>query len=456
MKVRLLILGALLALGAASAAATLPDGAFGGRGAARAGFAAPRGVARTPIQHVVFLMKENRSFDQYFGAFPGADGATVGTMSDGTVVPLLPTPEPLPQDISHQVSDWRVAYDGGRMDGFDREAGAIVYDGVNIAYTQLGRVQIPNYWAYASRFALGDHMFAPSKGPSFGNNLSAVAAQSGELSKGNGYRATYSLPNVGFQKKVLPWGCDSPPDSLVEMVDPGGGLSTDFPCFTFKSLPVLLSQYGVSWRFYGAPGDHGFAHNALDALSSVRNDPTEWANVRPFAQFTQDVAAGALPAVSWIASSENEHPPRTACAGENETVKLVNAIMQSPYWDSTAIFVFWDEWGGFYDHVPPPQVSSVSYGFRVPLLVISPYTKTGGSPDGGYVSHSFYSFPSLLKFAETNWNLPSLGTNDAQANDMTDLFDFSAPERPKLVLSTHACPTLTAAEEQYLARRSDD
>src|SRR5262249_6592536 len=121
-----------------------------------------------------------------------------------------------------------------------------------------------------------------------------------------------------------------------------------------------------------------------------------------------------------------------------------------------AIFVFWDEWGGFYDHVPPPQVDAVSYGFRVPLLVISPYTRAGDSPDGGSVSHSFYSFESLLKFAEANWGLPSLGPRDAAATAMTALFDFAAPLRPPLVLTPHSCPSLTPAERAYLARRSDD
>ena len=417
------------------------------------------GVAQTPIQHVVIIQKENRSFDEYFGRFPGADGATQGTMHDGTIVQLGPTPDPLPNDIAHSEVSFRVAYDKGKMDGFDLEQGAFSKDGQNLAYSQMREEQIPSYWAYARRYALGDRMFASYKGPSFSNNLYTVAAQSGQYYDPNGNRYPIAHPQGGGVKGGLQtWGCDDVPSALVLMRGPDGKTSRQFPCFGFQGLPNILGQYGVSWHYYEPPNrpPNGPKHNALHALNPVFSNPSLWAGVVPVSQFTQDALAGSLPAVSWVLGVENEHAPRTACAGENQTVSFVNAVMQGPDWPSTVIIMTWDEWGGYYDHVPPPQVDAVSYGFRVPLLVISPFTKRGGGSDGGYVGHLFYSHESPLKLVETNWNLPSLTPKDATSNDMLDFFDFGAVRKATLILQPRTCPALTPAQKTAIARAGDD
>jgi len=413
------------------------------------------GTAQTPIQHVVIILKENRSFDEYFGAFPGADGATQGTMSNGDVVDLTPTPDPLPNDIAHGTDAFNLAYDNGKNDAFDLEAGAFSQQGANLAYTQMTPSQIPNYWAYAGRYAIGDQMFSDFKGASFGNNMYGVAAQAGRYDATTGYRSVYGNPPVHTPSQPV-WGCDLPPDSDVEMADPGGILSLAFPCFHFAALPSILSQHGVSWTYYADSGTGSFAHNSLDAISSVRYDPSLWSNVKPFSQFTSDAVAGTLPSVSWVLGKNLEHAPSTACAGEDETVTLVNAVMSGPEWSSTAIVVYWDEWGGFYDHVPPPQVDNLSFGFRVPLIVISPWTKRGAGTDGGSISSTFYSQSSILKLVEDNWALPSLDPRDAGSNDMMDFFDFSQVPKDPLILAQRTCQRMTKAEQRLLASEDPD
>jgi phospholipase C len=412
--------------------------------------------ATTPIQHVVVILKENRSFDNYFGSFPGADGATQGTLSNGQTVPLGQTPDPMPQDIGHAPGDWTTAYDGGAMDGFDTESGAISATGTDLAMTQMSESQIPDYWAYAKTYALGDHMFSDFKGASMANNLFEFAAQAGQFDAAMGHQSVYSTPHSQYgTKSPYPWGCDDPPDTFVWTIAQDNSQSAMFPCFPFRAMPNVLSDNGLSWRVYRGSADQ--QHNVLDALSQVRYNPALWSNNRPLKEFTSDASTGQLPAVSWIVSTQSDHPPQSACAGENEAISQVNAIMSGPDWSSTAIFMYWDEWGGFYDHVAPPQVDNVSYGFRVPLLVISPYTKVGTSANGGYISHTFYSFESILKFIEQNWSLPNLTPRDANANSMADMFDFSGTtRRPTLRLQKRSCTPLTAAEKKLAESRSYD
>lgn len=415
------------------------------------------GSPTTPITHVIIVLKENRSFDQYFGRFPGVDGATTGKLHNGKTIALGPGIDPPPNDINHNYQSFELAYDNGKNDGFDLEQGAFTADGRNFAYTSMEQSQIPNYWHYAETYAIGDRMFAAAKGPSFGNNLFAVAGQAGQYDSQQGGRSANSLPSSIYMPKVSPWGCDSPSDTLADLMDSSGNLSEAFPCFNFTTMPNLLQNAHISWAFYGAPGDRGFAHNALDALSKVRDNPSLWQNIHPFAQFMTDAKNGRLPAVTWITPTENEHPPRSACAGESEFTQMMDDLMQGSDWSSSAVFTFWDEWGGFYDHVPPPQIDATSYGFRVPLIVISPYTKVGSSADGGYISHTLYSAQSVLKFVQDNWSLPALTPKVSAANDMMDMFNFSGSQRrPALQLTPRTCPKLNAAEQKLLATRSDD
>jgi phospholipase C len=405
--------------------------------------------ATTPIRHVVILLKENRSFDSYFGQFPGANGATKGTMSDGTVVDLTkhPTPEPLNHDIGHSYSDFAAAYRDGTNQGFDLEHNAI-YKGVNNAYTQMQESQIPNYWQYARTYGLGDYTFSDYRGTSFANNLYSVAGQSGRYDSTLSYRGVHGIPKPPTGETLDTWwGCDDPKGTTVKMLGPDGSTTMTYPCFSFKALPNKLAARGISWKAYSPLGDVSNIHNALDAISPVRNDPNLWANDVPLSQFTTDAASGNLPAVSWVVTTHSEHPPQTACAGENESVGYINAVMNGPQWSSTVIFIFWDEWGGFYEHVVPPQPDNYSYGFRVPLLVISPFVKYGAGSNGGYVNSTFFTQSSILKFIEDNWQIAAMTSRDAGSNNMMDFFDFAQVPKPKLVLTTRTCPVLTPAQE---------
>jgi phospholipase C len=318
--------------------------------------AAVTAATRTPIKHVVVIFKENRSFDEYFGKFPGANGTTTALNSQGQRVTLAQTPDPLPNDIGHAPSDWVKAYDGGRMDGFDREPGAISATGKPLALSQMSESQIPNYWAYARTYALGDNLFADWKGMSFANNLYEIAAQAGRYDPNLGGATVYTNPVSPTVARLSYWGCDSPADTRVKLRNPDGSLISKFPCFGFRALPNELQNHGISWSLFSNIGGDS-RHNALDALAPVRSNPALWSMVKPTKAFVDEARAGTLPAVSWVVSNFNEHPVQTACSGENETVNLVNDVMSAGNWSSTAIFILWDEWGGFYDHVKPPQMT---------------------------------------------------------------------------------------------------
>jgi phospholipase C len=414
------------------------------------------GQPQTPIQHVVIIHKENRSFDNYFGRFPNVNGATTGELHDGTVIPLGAGVDQMPNDIQHSPQAWNTAYNNGEMNGFDLVQGAFSNQGDNLSYTSFYEDQLPNYWAYARRYGLGDNTFHDFKGASYGNNLYRVAAQSGREDPTIGNRAVIGLPH-GTSRKVPRWGCDEPADHLVQVAGISQAPSTAYPCFNFKALPNILSDNGVSWHFYVDKRDESFTLNTLDSIAQVRYQPSLWSNVVPLEQFTTDAQNGTLPAVSWIQSIHTEHPNSgPVCDGENESVGYINAVMNSPLWSSTVIMITWDEWGGFYDHVPPPQVDDLSYGFRIPLLVISPWTKYGPQSDGGYVSSVFYSHASLLKFIEVNWDVPSLNSRDAGSNDMMDFFDFDQVPKAPLVLTLRNCGPLSEATRRLMESRTPD
>ena len=373
------------------------------------------------IEHVVFIIKENRTFDNYFGTFPGANGATSGTISTGDVIPLGHTPDRTPRDIDHSWNSAITAIDGGAMDQFDLIPGGNV-NGDYLSYTQLYQADIPNYWALAMSFTLGDAMFSSLTGPSFPNHLYTVGAQSG---------GAINNPN---QSGV--WGCDSDDTTTVEVMDDSGNISRQYPCFDFTTLVDSLKDAGLTWKYY-APGmgQSGYIWSALDAISHIRISDLWSTNVLPPSQFIQDAQNGQLPNVSWVVvGTGSEHPPGSSCVGENTTIRQVNAVMNGPLWGSSAIFITWDDFGGFYDHVPPPQVDSFGFGPRVPLLIVSPYAKPG------YISHTVYEFSSLLTFVETRWNLPALTDRDYYANDLYDSFDFNQTPIPPLGLQPRVCP----------------
>lgn len=403
------------------------------------GGASPAPMAGSPavLEHFVFFMKENRTFDHYFGRFPGADGATQGMIHTGQIVPLTPAPDFQPHDIDHSIGAEKTAIDGGKMDAFD-----LISGGPDLSpYTQFEESGIPNYWAYARAFALADHNFASMLGDSFANHLYVIAAQAGGAI-GFGSTPILTPPPIPGDNSSGRSGCDAPAGTLAPIEDAKGNISFQFPCFEFQTLGDLLNGAGLTWKFYAPPQDHsGYTWSAYDAIGHIRNDPEQWAaHVQPPQQFIADAQSGNLPNVSWVVGpmqlSDHANPcpvPTSVCQGENTTVAQINAVMQGPNWRSTAIFVTWDEWGGFYDHVPPPVVDIYGLGLRVPLLIISPYAKPG------FISHTTYEFSSYVKTVEERWNLPSLGQRDVSANDYFDALDFSHPQ-PTLILNERACP----------------
>jgi phospholipase C/archaellum component FlaF (FlaF/FlaG flagellin family) len=380
------------------------------------------------IQHFVFIVKENRSFDNYFGAFePPPYGATTGLISTGQVIPLGRSPDLTPRDLGHNWPNTLIAMNNGKMDGFDlvgfgMRSGICNVNQDYLCYTQYTQQDIPNYWAYAQNFVLADQAFSSIHADSFPAHLYTVAAQAG------GVISNPTAHGVG---------CDTPGATVV-VIDPQGYVSDQFPCFTFSTLADSLSAASISWKYYS---DGKTIWNPLDAIASIRQSDL-WRNVVPSSQFITDATNGTLPSVSWMVADHHymEHPGQSVCNGENWTVKQLNALMQGPNWGSTAVFITWDEFGGFYDHVPPPQTDEYGLGPRVPLLIISPYARPG------YISHTEYEFSSFLKLVEERFNLAPLNLRDANANDMQDSFDFAQQPLAPLVLPLRNCsPASTTA-----------
>ena len=387
------------------------------------------------IQHVVFIVKENRSFDNMFGLFPGANGASSAPISTGAVIPLGPHPDVMNRDVDHLWSSALTGIDGGKMDRFDLIPEAN-QNGDYLGETAMSQSVIPNYFSYAGYYVLADNMFSSLAGPSFPNHLYTIAAQSGGV---------YNLPTraPGTANWQVTWGCDAPSYETVPVMDSRGVVTQQFPCFDMTTLGDELTSAGVSWLYY-APvyNTLGYSFNTLDSINHIRNTSSWTKYDVPTSQFLTDVANGTLPAVSWLVSGgvQSEHPPNSMCGGENWTVQQVNAILQSPtYKNNTAIFITWDDFGGFYDHVPPPTVDEYGLGPRVPLLVISPYARKGAG-GSGYISHTQYEFSSVLKFIEEDFGVPPLTTRDANANDITDSFDFTQAPRSPLILNQRTCP----------------
>ena len=374
-----------------------------------------------PIKHVVFIVKENRSFDSMFGLFPGADGATTGRVGN-TVVPLTKgTDGRLPHDLSHDYTRALADWNGGKMNGFAYDANSRHW-----AYTELHPEQIPQYWHWAQQFVLADHFFTSVNGPSFPNHLYAIAAQSG----GSHDNPKRNLNDPRAKVSGLPktWGCDAPPWVGVRIEFKPNQWKRVPPCFDFTTEGDLLSHKGIPWAFYAArPKEKGYVWSAYAAVRHIRNNTTSWLHhVFPVDTLLPDIRDGRLPPVTWITPrfALSEHPEYNLCYGENWTTQVIDAIMRSPMWKDTAIFLTWDDWGGFYDHVAPPQVDRFGLGMRVPLLILSPYARQG------YIDHDTGEFSSVLRFIEDNWGLPKIDRRDRSTTDLSEGFDFTQQPRP--------------------------
>ncbi|MEO9169999.1 MAG: alkaline phosphatase family protein [Candidatus Baltobacteraceae bacterium] len=378
---------------------------------------------RRYIKHVVIIIQENRSVDNFFNGFPNADTATTGMSHSGPVT-LHAVNLGTQVDVDHQHKAWLREYDGGRMDGWD-QVDTLPRQDPDFPYAYVPRDQIEPYWDMAERYTFADRMFQSNTGPTFPAHLYLISGESD---------FTANNPNH-LETTQFAWGCDSPSDARVSVIDEEGiERPGPWPCLDFPTLADTALGEGVTWRYY-APGLQSLGNiwSAFDAIRHIRYSP-EWANVvSPETRVLEDARSGNLPNITWVVpSAQNsdhafpEKPSATDLSvrsiyGPEWVTSVVNAVGSGPLWSSTAIFVIWDDWGGWYDHVSPPQLDRMGLGFRVPLIVISPYAKRH------YVSHVQHEFGSLVKLSELAFGLPSLHTTDDRSDALRDCFDFSQP-----------------------------
>jgi phospholipase C len=361
----------------------------------------------SPIKHIVIIMQENRSFDNLFNGFPGADTVQIGLLN-GRPTPLQPVSLGAGRDLNHSHTHWWKNWNNGAMDGFSPDA-----------YAYVPQSEVAPYWTLASAYTIGDRMFQSNTGPSFVAHQYMIAAQSGDASEN---------PNSRI------WGCDAAASSRVALIGPNGtDLPGVFPCFDYSTMADLLDAKRISWRYY-APGstDGFFIISAFQAIRHIRYGADWTANViSPETQVLTDIKKGELAQVTWIVPSwaHSDHPS-SGDEGPDWVTSIVNAIGASPFWDSTAIFITWDDWGGWYDHVAPPQVDEMGLGFRVPLLVVSPYARHG------YISHVTHESSGFLTYIEGNFGLPNLGARDALADGFSDCFDYTQRPKPYAAVPT--------------------
>jgi phospholipase C len=372
----------------------------------------------TPITHIVIIIQENRSTDNLFHGLPGADTANSGKNSKGRTIQLVPRSLKAPLGLGHSHGDFVVAYDGGRMDGFDLEDENCENPPCadNGAYAYVPQSEVGPYFAMAQQYTFADHMFQTNQGPSFPAHQYLISGTS-QPAVGSDLLAA---ENPETPDNITIGGCDATAGTLVRLIDPSGNENTSiFPCFEHPTLIDLLDAHGVSWRYY-APSTSSIwtGPNSIRHLRFGR----DWRDVSiPETNVLNDIAAGQLRDVSWVIPDAltSDHPQLTDGSGPSWVASVVNAIGQSSYWNNTAIFILWDDWGGFYDHVRPSNIfDSYELGFRVPLIVVSPYAKPA------HISTVDHEFGSILHFIEEDYNLGSLGYTDARADDLSDCFNY--------------------------------
>ncbi len=405
------------------------------------------------IQHVVIIFQENRSTDNLFHdpvlIARGADIASSGKNSLGQTIPLTPidlgTTGSSPQnyDLGHTHTGFVKMYDGGKMDGadlIDCDPAANVTCPANPQFKYVNPADVQPYFALAEQYTFADRMFQTNQGPSFPAHQFIISGTSAPT-------ATSVLFAAENPTNALA-GCTAPLTALVTMIDATGSEKNtppQYPCFEHPTLTDLLETKGMTWRYY-APAPRitpptafsiWIAPNAIEHMCQERSingvltcTGPDWTNnvIIPQTQVLTDIANGQLAQVSWIipTGTNSDHAMLNDGSGPAWVASIVNAIGNSAYWANTAIIIAWDDWGGWYDHVAPKVIddgvswgSGYVYGFRVPLIVVSPYAKAT------YISHVTHDFGSILKFMETTFNLPSLGYADVAADDLSDCFNLT-------------------------------
>jgi len=404
-------------------------------------------TAAAVIQHVVVIFQENRTPDNLFQdsvlIARGADIAQQGKNSSGQTITLAPmdlgTAGSSPQnyDLSHSHSAFVSMYDGGKMDGADKIACSPAAQcppnaHPNPQFKYVMQSDVAPYFALAEQYTFGDQMFQTNQGPSFPAH---------QFIYGGTSAPTASSPLFASENPPQPAGCIATSTTTVTMIDAVGSESAQpaqYPCFEHQTLSDLLDAKAVTWRYY-APSA-GSIWTAPDAIQHVCKPQTvsgtltctgpDWSGsvVIPQTQVLADITNGQLAQVSWVIpdGAASHHALSNDGSGPSWVASIVNAIGNSPYWANTAIVITWDDWGGWYDHVAPKVIndgvswgSGYVYGFRVPLMVVSPYAKAK------YISHTSHDFGSILKYIETTFSLNSLGYADAYADDLSDCFNMT-------------------------------
>jgi len=363
----------------------------------------------TPIRHFVTLMQENHTYDNYFGTYPRGDGLPAGVCMP--VDPRRPhgrcvrpfhlgSNAVVPADPDHSAATARLQYDHGRLDGFVSALDAVNQDG-RLAMGYRNGSDLPYYWNLADQYVLYDHFFSSALAGSFLNHVYWVSG-----GPGGGY----------------------------EHIPPGG----------YRHLTTIfdrLEAAGVSWKFYVQNYDPRLTFRTLRRFPGNRASQVVWvpllsipryldtpalrSHIVPLSQYYDDLLRNRLPAVSYIVpSGPSEHPPSSVASGQAFVRSLINSLIASPEWKSSAFLLSYDDWGGWYDHVKPPRVDKYGYGFRVPAILVSPYAKRG------FVDHTQLDFTSILRFIEDNWRLKPLTSRDAHANSIATGFDFRQAPRP--------------------------
>jgi len=371
----------------------------------------------TPIEHFIVVMQQNHTFDNYFGTYPGANGlpkdicVPVSLSNDkaSCVAPFKITNEPI-SDLSHSDAIFSKQFQDGKMNGFVDSLNSLNQNGT-LSMGYYNDQDIPFYWNLADEYVLFDNYFSSAHTGSITNRMFWVSGRAG--------REFNRIPEGGF-----------------------GNIPTIFD---------KLQERDISWKFYIRNYNPEFNYRKLKELDFLPpqiqwvpllsfdrflDDPELSSRIVDFSEYYKDLENGSLPAVSYVLLlGATEHPISDPSLGEKATQTMLHALMQSDSWKSSAFFLTYDDWGGWYDHVPPPQIDERGYGFRVPSLLVSPYARKG------HIDHTLLDHTSILKFIEENWNIPPLAERDTKANNFTSAFDFSsAPRPPILIPATREVP----------------
>jgi phospholipase C len=378
------------------------------------------------LKHIVVIVQENRSFNDIFAGFKGTDSTLYGYTHNGTKVRLRAITFKGP-DVLHNWRNAMADWNHGAMNGFDRSQYVNGDPAGTYTYSHLQRKVVAPYWTMAREYALADHMFPTMFGPTFTAHIDLIAS------------TTNLTPDIAEVDGPTgqPWGCDAPKGTQTLLLNPQRFESSGgpFPCFTqYNTIADTLDGASVTWKYYAPKVNYagGRLWSPFAAIKAIRYGPDWTRNViSPQTTVLSDAANGKLAQVSWVIpdAADSDHAGSESNKGPSWVAGVVNAIGESGYWKDTAIVVLWDDWGGWYDNVPPPQRDFVGLGIRVPCIVISPYAKSG------YVSHTTYEFGSVLRLIEETFNLPSLGPasrgyTDTRAHSLVDTFDFKQHPQP--------------------------